>query len=69
MIAQKSLEVDTDLRKIDTDMITMFRLAKEEKQTKNWLNQDFSQDDNDVKKKKKKQQRELLLEKNTAQQK
>ena len=52
MIAQKSLEVDTDLRKIDTDMITMFRLAKEEKQTKNWLNQDFSQDDNDVKKKK-----------------
>ena len=54
MIAQKSLEVDTDLQKIGTDMITMFRLAKEEKQTKNWLNQDFSQDDNDVKKKKKK---------------
>ena len=54
MIAQKSLEVDTDLQKIGTDMITIFRLAKEEKQTKNWLNQDFSQDDNDVKKKKKK---------------
>ena len=69
MIAQKSLEVDTDLQKIGTDMITMFRLAKEEKQTKNWLNQDFPQDDNDVKKKKKKQQREILLEKNTAQQK
>ena len=52
MIAQKSSEVDTDLQKIGTDMITMFRLAKEEEQTKNWLNQDFSQDDNDVKKKK-----------------
>ena len=53
MIAQKSSEVYTDLQKIGTDMITMFRLAKEEKQTENWLNQDFSQDDNDVKKKKK----------------
>ena len=52
MIAQKSSEVYTDLQKIGTDMITMFRLAKEEKQTENWLNQDFSQDDNDVKKKK-----------------
>ena len=52
MIDQKSSEVDTDLQKIGTDMITMFRLAKEEEQTKNWLNQDFSQDDNDVKKKK-----------------
>ena len=53
MIAQKSSEVYTDLQKIGTDMITMFRLAKKEKQTENWLNQDFSQDDNDVKKKKK----------------
>ena len=52
MIAQKSSDVDTDLQKIGTDMITMFRLAKEEEQTKNWLNQDFSRDDNDVKKKK-----------------
>ena len=68
MIAQKSLEVDTDLQKIGTDMITMFRLAKEEKQTKNWLNQDFSQDDNDVKKKKKKSSSESFY-KNTAQQK
>ena len=33
MITQKSSEVDTDLQKIRTDMITMFRLAKEEKQT------------------------------------
>ena len=49
MIGQKSSEVDTDLQKIGTDMITMFRVAKEEKQTENWLNQDFSQDDNDVK--------------------
>ena len=29
----------------------MLRVAKEEKQTENWLNHDFSQDDNDVKKK------------------
>ena len=53
MIAQKSSEVDTDLQQIVTDMITMFRVAKEEKQTGNWLNQDFSQEGNDVKKKKK----------------
>ena len=53
MIAQKSSEVDTDLQQIVTDMITMFRVAKGEKQTGNWLNQDFSQEDNDVKKKKK----------------
>ena len=51
MIAQKSSEVDTNLQKIGTDMITMFRVAKKEKQTENRLNQDFSQDDNDVKKK------------------
>ena len=29
-------------------MITMFRLAKEKKQTENWLGQDFSQGDNNV---------------------
>ena len=40
--------MDTDLQKIGTDMITMFRLRKEEKQTENWLMQDLSQDDNDV---------------------
>ena len=68
MIAQKSSEVYTDLQKIGTDMITMFRLAKEEKQTENWLNQDFSQDDNDVKKKKKAVAR-ALARKDTAQQK
>ena len=49
MIAQKSSEVDTDLQKIGTDMITMFWLAKKEKQTENRVNQDFSQDNNDVK--------------------
>ena len=69
MVAHKSSEVDTDLQQIVTDMITMFRVAKGEEQTGNWLNQDFSQEDNDVKKKKKKQQQELLLEKDTAQQK
>ena len=53
MIAQKSSEADTDLQKIGTDMITMFRLGKEEKQTENRLNQDFSQDHNDNEKKKK----------------
>ena len=42
MIAQKSSEVDTDLQKICTDMITMLRLTKEEKQTEDQLNQDFS---------------------------
>ena len=52
VIAQKSSEVDTNLQKIGKDMITMFRVAKEEKQTENWLNQDSTQDDNDVKKKK-----------------
>ena len=50
-IAQKSSEVDTNLQKIGTDVITMLRVTKEEKQTENWLNHDFSQDDNDVKKK------------------
>ena len=49
MIAQKSSEVDTDLQTIGTDMITMFWLAKKEKQTENRVNQDFSQDNNDVK--------------------
>ena len=53
MIAQKSSEVNNDLQKIGTGVITMFKVAKEEKQTENWLNQDFSQDYNDVKKKKK----------------
>ena len=53
MVAHKSSEVDTDLQQIVTDMITMFRVAKGEEQTGNWLNQDFSQEDNDVKKKKK----------------
>ena len=31
VIAQKSSEVDANLQKIGTDMITMFRVAKEEK--------------------------------------
>ena len=53
MIAQKNLEVDTDFQKIGTDMIAMFKEAKEENQTENRLNQDFSQNDDDVKKKKK----------------
>ena len=47
-------------------MITMFRVAKEEKQTENRLNQDFSQDENDIKKRK--QQQEPQLDKDTAQQ-
>ena len=51
VIAQKSSDVDTNLQKIGADMRTMFRVAKKEKQTENRLNQDFSQDDNDVKKK------------------
>ena len=37
-------------------MITIFRVAKEEKQTENRLNQDFSQDENDVKKRKQQQE-------------
>ena len=56
MITQKSSEVDTDLQKIGTDMTRMFRVAKEEKQTKNRLNQNLSQDDNEVKKRKQQQQ-------------
>ena len=51
MIAQKMLEVDANLQKIGTDMITMFKVAATKKTTENWLNQGFSQDDNDVKKK------------------
>ena len=53
MITQDSSGVDTDFQKIGTDMIMMFRVAKEEKQAEKRLNQDFSQDGNDVKKKKK----------------
>ena len=56
MMAQKMLEVDANLQKIGTDMITMFKVVKKKKKkkkTENWLNQGFSQDDNDVKKKKK----------------
>ena len=53
VIAQKSLEVDSDLQKIGKDIITMFRPAKEEKETENRLNQDFSQDDNNFNKEKK----------------
>ena len=56
MITQKSSEVDTDLQKIGTDMTRMFRVAKEEKQTKNRLNKNLSQDDNEVKKRKQQQQ-------------
>ena len=56
IITQKSSEVDTDLQKISTDMITMFRLAKEEKQTEDWINQDFYQDNNNVKKRKQQQE-------------
>ena len=67
IITQKSSEVDTDLQKISTDMITMFRLAKEEKQTEDWINQDFYQDNNNVKKRK--QQQELWLDKDAVQQK
>ena len=52
MIAQKMLEVDANLQKVGTDMITMFKVAtKKTKTAENWLNQGFSQDDNDVKKK------------------
>ena len=46
-------------------MITMFRLAKEEKQTENQLNQYFSQDNNDVKKKKKAAARVLARKRTT----
>ena len=53
MIAQDISEVDTNFQKIGTDMIMMFRVAKEEKQTEKRLNQDFAQDGNDVKKKEK----------------
>ena len=54
MMAQKMLEVDANLQKIGTDMITMFKVVKKKKKpTENWLNQGFCQDDNDVKKKKK----------------
>ena len=53
MIALKILEVDNYLQKIGTDMRTMFRLAKEGKKTENWLNQNFSQRNMDIKKKKK----------------
>ena len=49
MITQKSSEVDTKLQKIDTDMITIFKVVKEGKQTEDRLNQNFFQDDNDVK--------------------
>ena len=49
MITQKSSEVDTKLQKIDTDMITIFKVVKEGKQTEYRLNQNFFQDDNDVK--------------------
>ena len=51
MIVQKR-SVDIDVQKLGTDMITMFRVAKEEKQTENLLNRAFSQGDNDVDKKK-----------------
>ena len=56
MITQKSSEVDTKLQKIGTDMITIFRVVKEGKQTENWLNQNFFQDDNDVKNRKQQQE-------------
>ena len=46
-------------------MTTMFRLAKEEKQTENQLNQYFSQDNNDVKKKKKAAARVLARKRTT----
>ena len=52
-MAQKMLEVDANLQKIGTDMITMFKVVKKKKKTENWLNQGFSQDYYDVKKKKK----------------
>ena len=56
MITQKSSEVDTKLQKIGTDIITMFRVVKEGKQTENRLNQNFFQDDNDVKNRKQQQE-------------
>ena len=56
IITPKSLEVDTDLQKIGMDMITMLRAAKKEGETKNQLNEDFSQDNNNVKKRKKQKQ-------------
>ena len=56
MITQKSSEVDTKLQKIGTDMITIFRVVKEGKQTENRLNQYFFQDDNDVKNRKQQQE-------------
>ena len=56
MITQKSSEVDTKLQKIGTDMITIFRVVKEGKQTENRLNQNFFQDDNDVKNRKQQQE-------------
>ena len=53
VIAQKCSKVDTDYHKISMSILTMFRVAKkEEKETDKWLNQDFSQDDNNVEKKK-----------------
>ena len=54
------------MRTCDMDMIMMFRLTKEEKQTENWLNQDFSQDDNNVKKKKKVAARALATKRYSA---
>ena len=56
MITQKSSEVDTKLQKIGTDMITIFRVVKEGKETENRLNQNFFQDDNDVKNRKQQQE-------------
>ena len=54
-MVQKMLEVDANRQKIGTNMITMFKVVKKnnKKNPENWLNQGFSQDDNDVKKKKK----------------
>ena len=54
------------MRTCDMDMIMMFRLTKEEKQTENWLNQDFSQGDNNVKKKKKAAARALATKRYSA---
>ena len=48
--------MDTDLQKIGMDMITMLRAAKKEGETKNQLNEDFSQDNNNDKKRKKQKQ-------------
>ena len=52
MTAQKSSKVTTNHQKIDRDLTTMLRAAKEEKQTDNRLNQDFSRDNNNVNKEK-----------------